>query len=62
MLAVRCLGVGTVLTTIHRYRDAEAGTRLDMPAYIVVAAIILMATRMGNSALDHTSLYSNPTE
>ena len=42
LLAVHGLGVGTVPTTIHRYRDAEVRTLLDMPEHIVVAAVILM--------------------
>lgn len=48
MLAARALGVGTVLTTIHRYRDAELKELLGIPANIVTAALIPMGYPLGN--------------
>lgn len=48
MLAARGLGVGTVLTTIHRYRDAELKTLLGIPDHIVTAALIPMGYPRGN--------------
>ena len=47
MLAARALGVGTVLTTIHRYREAELKALLDIPAHIVTAALIPMGYPRG---------------
>ncbi len=47
MLAARALGVGTVLTTIHRYRDAELKALLSIPEHIVTAAVIPMGYARG---------------
>lgn len=47
MLAARGLGVGTVLTTIHRYRDAELKALLGIPESIVTAAVIPMGYPRG---------------
>lgn len=47
MLAARALGVGTVLTTIHRYREAELKALLDIPDHIVTAALIPMGYPRG---------------
>lgn len=47
MLAARALGVGTVLTTIHRYRDAELKALLGIPEPIVTAAVIPMGYARG---------------
>jgi nitroreductase len=40
MLAARALGLGTVLTTLHRRRKARIHTILGIPAHIESAAII----------------------
>lgn len=48
MLAARALGVGTVLTTIHRYRDAELKALLGIPEHIVTAAVIPMGYPRGH--------------
>jgi nitroreductase len=47
MLAARALGVGTVLTTIHRYRDADLKALLGIPESIVTAAVIPMGYPLG---------------
>jgi nitroreductase len=47
MLAARGLGIGTVLTTIHHYRDAELKALLGIPDHIVVAALIPMGYPRG---------------
>ena len=47
MLAARGLGVGTVLTTMHRYRDAELKALLGIPEPIVTAAVIPMGYPRG---------------
>ena len=48
MLAARALGVGTVLTTIHRYREPEFKALLGIPDSIVTAALIPMGYPLGN--------------
>jgi nitroreductase len=40
MLAARALGVGSCITTIHKYRDAEVKELLGIPANIETAALI----------------------
>jgi nitroreductase len=47
MLAARDLGVGTVLTTMHRYSDAEVKALLGIPPEIVLAAFIPMGYPLG---------------
>lgn len=48
MLAARALGVGAVLTTIHRYREREFKALLGIPDHIVTAALIPMGYPQGN--------------
>ena len=48
MLAARSFGIGTVLTTIHSYRDAELKALLGIPEPIVVAALIPMGYPHGS--------------
>src|SRR5919108_2385082 len=40
MLAARALGVGSCLTTIHRYRDAQVKELLAIPADVETVALI----------------------
>jgi nitroreductase len=40
MLAARALGVGSCLTTIHKYRDAQVKELLGIPAEVETAALI----------------------
>jgi len=47
MLAARDLGVGTVLTTLHRYRETDVKALLGIPESIVVAAFIPMGYPQG---------------
>ena len=47
MLAARDLGVGTVLTTLHSYRDAELKALLGIPESMVTAAVIPMGYPCG---------------
>jgi nitroreductase len=42
MLAARGLGLGTVITTIHKGREAEVKTLLGIPANVETAALIPM--------------------
>jgi nitroreductase len=48
MLAARSFGIGTVLTTIHAYREAELKALLGIPEPIVVAALIPMGYPRGS--------------
>lgn len=50
LLAARALGLGTCLTTIHRFRDAEVRAALGLPADVETAALIPLGypvTRFG---------------
>ena len=47
MLAARALGVGTCLTTIHKYRDAEVKALLGIPAEVETAALIPLGYPLG---------------
>jgi nitroreductase len=47
MLAARGLGIGTVLTTIHRYREADLKALLGIPDSVVAAALIPMGYPLG---------------
>lgn len=47
MLAARGLGIGTVLTTIHAYREAELKAFLGIPESMTVAALIPMGYPRG---------------
>jgi nitroreductase len=40
MLAARALGIGTCLTTIHKFRDAQVKELLGIPAHVETAALI----------------------
>ena len=40
MLAARALGIGSCLTTIHRYRDAQLKELLGIPPNVETAALI----------------------
>jgi nitroreductase len=40
MLAARALGIGSCLTTIHRFRDAQVKELLGIPADVETAALI----------------------
>jgi nitroreductase len=40
MLAARALGIGSCLTTIHRYRDAQLKELLGIPPHVETAALI----------------------
>src|SRR5215471_18436134 len=42
MLAARALGIGTCLTTIHKYRDAQVKELLGIPSDVETAALIPM--------------------
>ncbi len=47
MLAARALGIGSCLTTIHRFRDAEVKTLLGIPAGVETAALIPLGYPLG---------------
>ena len=48
MLAARALGVGSVLTTMQRYREAEVKALLGIPEAMVVAAFIPLGYPQGH--------------
>ena len=47
MLAARALGVGSCLTTIHRFRDAQVKELLGIPAHVETAALIPLGYPLG---------------
>jgi nitroreductase len=47
MLAARALGVGSCLTTIHKYRDAQVKELLGIPADVETAALIPLGYPLG---------------
>jgi nitroreductase len=47
MLAARALGVGSCLTTLHRYRDAQVKELLGIPADVETAALIPLGYPLG---------------
>ena len=47
LLAARALGIGSTLTTIHRFRDAELKTLLGIPPAIETAALIPLGYPLG---------------
>lgn len=50
LLAARALGIGSCLTTIHRYREAEVRALLGIPADVEIAALVPLGyplTRFG---------------
>lgn len=47
MLAARALGVGSCITTIHKYRDPQVKELLGIPAEVETAALIPMGYPLG---------------
>ena len=47
MLAARALGIGSCITTIHRFRDAQVKELLDIPANVETAALIPLGHPLG---------------
>jgi len=47
MLAARALGIGSCITTIHRYRDAEVKELLGIPADVETVALIPLGYPLG---------------
>jgi len=47
MLAARALGIGTCLTTIHKYRDAQVKELLGIPDDVETAALIPVGYPLG---------------
>jgi nitroreductase len=47
MLAARALGIGSCITTIHRFRDAQVKELLGIPAEIETAALIHLGYPLG---------------
>jgi len=47
MLAARALGIGSCITTIHRYRDAQVKALLGIPAQVETAALIPLGYPLG---------------
>jgi nitroreductase len=47
MLAARALGIGSCITTIHRFRDAQVKELLAIPAEIETAALIPLGYPLG---------------
>jgi nitroreductase len=50
MLAARALGVGSCLTTIHKYRDPQVKELLGIPADVETAALIPLGYPLGKFA------------
>jgi nitroreductase len=48
MLAARALGIGSCITTIHRFRDAQVKELLGIPADVETAALIPLGYPRGN--------------
>ena len=47
MLAARALGIGSCITTIHRFRDAQVKELLAIPAEVETAALIPLGYPLG---------------
>jgi nitroreductase len=47
MLAARALGIGSCITTIHRFRDAQVKDLLGIPADVETAALIPLGYHRG---------------
>jgi nitroreductase len=47
MLAARALGIGSCITTIHRFRDAQVKALLGIPADVETAALIPLGYPLG---------------
>jgi nitroreductase len=50
MLAARALGIGSCITTIHKYRDAQVKELLGIPAHVETAALIPLGYPRGKFA------------
>ena len=50
MLAARELGIGSCLTTIHKFRDAQVKELLGIPAHVETAALIPLGYPRGRFA------------
>ena len=48
MLAARALGIGSCITTIHRFRDAQMKELLGIPSDVETAALIPLGYPLGN--------------
>ncbi len=48
MLAARALGIGSCITTIHRFRDAQVKELLGIPSDVETAALIPLGYPLGN--------------
>ena len=49
MLAARAVGLGSCITTIHKYRDPQVKKLLGIPAEVETAALIPLGFRSGSS-------------
>jgi nitroreductase len=47
MLAARALGVGSCITTIHKYRDPQVKELLGIPAEVETAALVPLGYPLG---------------
>ena len=47
MLAARALGIGSCITTSHRFRDAQVKELLAIPADVETAALIPLGYPLG---------------
>ena len=47
MLAARALGIGSCLTTIHRFREAQVKALLGIPADVETVALIPLGYPLG---------------
>ena len=47
MLAARALGIGSCITTIHKFRDAQVKELLGIPADVETAALIPLGYPLG---------------
>src|SRR5215510_6812160 len=47
MLAARALGIGSCITTIHRFRDTQVKELLGIPAQVETAALIPLGYQLG---------------
>ena len=47
MLAARAFGIGSCLTTIHRYRDRQVKELLGIPDHVETAALIPLGYPLG---------------
>jgi nitroreductase len=47
LLAARALGIGSCITTIHKFRDAEVKELLGIPADVETAALVPLGYPVG---------------